>query len=206
MPPFHDVRFHLEGLWLLIQSDARGLQRFDISDAGLLRSFQAILWCVPAILVGWVFQRIAYFRTYPYGGESLTTFVTKMIVIEAAQWGLPVLCLAGLSFALQFRPLLRTLIVTRNWFAVPLAYVVAVILTPIRLLSEQKGGASAFTTYSSTALSLAIWAGVLVLGWRMLVTIVGGSPWVRAATLVLLAFCQLVLVQGLASMMGVHAA
>jgi hypothetical protein len=203
MPPFHDVRFHLEGLWLLIQTDARGLQRFDISDAGVFRSFQAVLWCAPAILVGWIFHRVAYFRAYPNGGESLTTFLTKMIVLEAVNWALPVLCLTALALALQFRPLLRTLIVTRNWFAVPLAYLVCVALMPLRFLSDQKNGASSFNNLSSSALSLAIWAGVLVLGWRMLTTIMGGSPWIRGGTLAVLALCQVLFVPALASMMGI---
>jgi hypothetical protein len=206
MPSYHEVRFYMGGLLLLIQGDARGLQRFDISDRGVLRSFLAVAWCVPAFLVGWVFRRLEYLRIHPQGGDALTTFLGKMVVVEAAQWLVPILSMAVLTLAFQFRPLLRTLIVTWNWFAVPLAYCTYMISAPVAFLSNHGGNVSAFTTYSSIALSLAILVGAMVLMWRLLTTIMGGAPWIRGATLLLVVFSQYLFVSGLESMMGVYAA
>lgn len=206
MPSYHEVRSYLDGLWLLIKGDARGLQRFDISDQGVLRSFLSIAWCLPAIVIDWIFRRLEYRHGHPHGGDALTTFLAKMMIVEAAQLLVPVLTLVALALALQFRPLLRTLIVTWNWFYVPLAYVTYMIATPVGYLSDHGGNVSAFTTYSSIALSLAILVGALVLNWNLITTIMGGSTWIRAVTLLVPVISQFLIVSWMESIMGVQPA
>jgi hypothetical protein len=206
MPSYHEVRLYLEGLWLLIRGDARGLQRFDISDLGVLRSFLSIAWCLPAILIASIFDRLAYLRSHPQGGDWLSTFLGKMVVLEVAQWVIPALTLGVVGLALQLRPLLRTLIVTWNWFAVPRAYVTYIISTPAAFLSVHGGEVSPFTAYSSMALSFAVLLGALVLHWNLITTIMGGTAWARGFMLLAPVLCQFLFNSWLESMMGVHIA
>ncbi|UIY29928.1 hypothetical protein LZK73_03675 [Neorhizobium galegae] len=139
MPSYHEVRLYLGGLWLLIRGDARGLRPFDISDEGVLRSFWAVAWCAPALVVGWIFQRMEYLRHFPQREDYSFIFFLKMLVLEAAQWIVPTAALIVLGFILRFMPLVRILIVVRNWFTVPLAYATYAILTPVAFLSDQYG-------------------------------------------------------------------
>src|SRR4051812_32688733 len=97
MPPFSEVRLYLSGLRLLIAGDARGLRPFDISDRGLLRSFLAIAWCAPAILVGWILQRVDFVLAFPEHRDSSLLFFAKMVLVEAAVWVVPALALIVLA-------------------------------------------------------------------------------------------------------------
>lgn len=203
MPSYHEVRLYLGGLWLLIRGDARGLRPFDISDQGVLRSFRAIAWCVPALIIGWIFQRMEYLRHFPQREDYSFIFFLKMLVLEAAQWIMPAVAPIGLGFILRFMPLVRILIVVRNWFAVPLTYATYVVLAPVAFLSGQHGATASLAGYGSIALAAAFLIVALTLAWLILRTVMGGPAMIRIATLGLVVLSEVIVVRELEKIMGV---
>ena len=206
MLPFHDVKHHLSGLWLLIRGDARGLSAFDISDQGVARSFLAILWCLPAFLGGWIFKRLEYTQAHPRGGDGVIAFAGKMLLVELAQWIVPVVAVCLVAVALGLRPLLRTLIVTRNWFTVPLVYASYVTAFPVSLALDSLFGTGLVYRYGVLGVMLAVLVGAIFLYWRLLATVVGGSAWLRASLLGFTVMTELVVVSWLETSLGVKIA
>jgi hypothetical protein len=200
MPSYHEVRLYLGGLWLLIRGDARGLRPFDISDEGVLRSFWAVAWCAPALIVGWIFRRMEYLHHYPQREDYSFIFFLKMLVLEAAQWIVPTVALIALGFILRFMPLVRILIVVRNWFTVPLAYATYVILAPVAFLSDQHG---ALAGYGVIALAATLLIAALLLMWCILRTVMGGPVMIRVATLGLVVVAEVIAARELEKIMGV---
>ncbi|MCQ1834513.1 hypothetical protein [Neorhizobium galegae] len=200
MPSYHEVRLYLGGLWLLIRGDARGLRPFDISDEGVLRSFWAVAWCAPALVVGWIFQRMEYLRHFPQREDYSFIFFLKMLVLEAAQWIVPTAALIVLGFILRFMPLVRILIVVRNWFTVPLAYATYAILTPVAFLSDQYG---TLASYGVIALAATLLIAALLLMWCILRTVMGGPVMIRVATLGLVVVAEVIVARELENIMGV---
>ncbi|CDZ62197.1 hypothetical protein [Neorhizobium galegae] len=200
MPSYHEVRLYLGGLWLLIRGDARGLRPFDISDEGVLRSFWAVAWCAPALIVGWIFRRMEYLHHFPQREDYSFIFFLKMLVLEAAQWIVPTVALIALGFILRFMPLVRILIVVRNWFTVPLAYATYVILTPLAFLSDQLG---ALASYGVIALAATLLIAALLLMWCILRTVMGGPVMIRVATLGLVVVAEVIVARELENIMGV---
>ncbi|MDR6815944.1 hypothetical protein J2X76_001098 [Neorhizobium sp. 2083] len=203
MPSYHDVRLYLGGLWLLIRGDARGLRPFDISDQGILRSFWAIAWCAPALIIGWIFQRMEYLRHFPQREDYSFIFFLKMLVLSAAQWIMPAVTLIALGFILRFMPLVRILIVVRNWFAVPLAYAIYVVLTPVAFLTGRHGATASLAGYGSILLAAAILIVALALAWLILRTVMGGPAMIRVATLGFVVLSEIIVVRELQAIMGV---
>lgn len=203
MPSYHNVRLYLGGLWLLIRGDARGLRPFDISDEGVLRSFWAVAWCAPALIVGWIFRRMEYLRHFPQREDYSFIFFLKMLVLEAAQWMVPTVALVALGFILRFMPLVRILIVLRNWFAVPLAYAAYVILAPLSFLSDQHGALASLAGYGSMALAASLLIAALFLMWCILRTVMGGPVMIRVATLGLVVLAEIIVARRLENLMGV---
>ncbi|CAN7148486.1 hypothetical protein [Neorhizobium sp. LjRoot104] len=200
MPSYHEVRLYLGGLWLLIRGDARGLRPFDISDEGVLRSFWAIAWCAPALIIGWIFRRLEYLRHFPQREDYSFIFFLKMLVLEAAQWIVPTVALVALGLILRFMPLVRILIVLRNWFTVPLAYAAYVILAPLAFLSDQHAGLAG---YGSMALAATLLIAALFLMWCILRTVMGGPVMIRVATLGLVVLAEIIVARELENIMGV---
>jgi hypothetical protein len=203
MPSYHEVRLYLGGIWLLIRGDARGLRPFDISDAGVLRSFWAIAWCAPALVVGWIFRRLEYVHHFPHHTDYSFVFFFKMLLVEAAQWAVPTVAIIALGFILRFMPLVPILIVIRNWFAVPLAYLTYFVSAPVAFLSDQQGGAMGLAGYASIVLAATILIAALVLNWFILKTVMGGPVMIRIATVGLVVLSEVIFVRELETFMGV---
>ncbi|EUC00438.1 hypothetical protein PMI07_003724 [Rhizobium sp. CF080] len=200
MPSYHEVRLYFGGLWLLIRGDARGLRPFDISDEGVLRSFWAIAWCAPALIVGWIFRRMEYLRHFPQREDYSFIFFLKMLVLEAAYWLVPAAALIALGFVLRFMPLVPILMVVRNWFAVPLAYATS---AAIAYLSHAQNGAMGLAGYGSIVLAATILVAALFLAWCILRTVMGGPVMIRIATLGLVALTDMLVARELENIMGV---
>lgn len=203
MPSYHDVRLYLGGLWLLIRGDARGLRPFDISDQGVLRSFWAVAWCAPALVVGWIFRWMEYLRHFPQREDYSFIFFLKMLVLEAAQWIVPAVALVALGLILRFMPLVRILIVVRNWFTVPLAYATYVILAPVAFFSDQHGALASLAGYGAIALATTLLITALFLMWCILRTVMGGPVMIRIATLGLVVLAEVIVARKLENLMGV---
>jgi hypothetical protein len=174
MPSYHEVRLYLGGLWLLIRGDARGLRPFDISDEGVLRSFWAVAWCAPALIVGWIFRRMEYLRHFPQREDYSFIFFLKMLVLEAAQW-----------------------------LIVPLTYAAYFILAPVAFLSDQQGGYATLASYGALALAAILLFATLFLMWCILRTVMGGPVMIRVATIGLVVVAEVIVARELENVMGV---
>lgn len=194
-----ELRHPLAGLRLLAQGDARGLSHFDISDDGVIRSFRAALFCLPAFVVYAALRRIEFLQVLPDLGRPHLVFIFQVLVIEASNWCFAVLFLMLAGFVLGLRPLVRPLIVMANWAAVPFVYAVGVLIYPVLLLLDVR---STLQWLAATLLLLVTLIGGLILIWRILHTVIGGPKWRRVAFLLLTVLPPLWIVRTLEHAMG----
>ena len=86
MPTLKEVEFYLKGLWLLFKQDPSGFAYLDLTDRGAMRSFWAILWALPAILISFAWWRLLYLQGLPEGTETGGLFFFRHVV-----WHRPVI-------------------------------------------------------------------------------------------------------------------
>lgn len=139
MPGFDEVRLYLRGLWLLILGDPAGFRLLDLSARGSLRSFWAIVWCLPPIVLSWLSVRMAFLQAMPPETEAGPVFFVRLAMSELLGWLAPVL-LSGLVVALaglgdRFNPL----VAATNWLSVPFAYANGVLIALILLVPGLPG-------------------------------------------------------------------
>ena len=68
--------------WLLIKGDADGFKQLDLTDRGLLRSFWAFVWCLPAMFVTWAWWRMMFLQAMPPDVARLHGFANRRTVVE----------------------------------------------------------------------------------------------------------------------------
>lgn len=205
MPSYADLKRSMAGLWLLIKGDARGLSAFDISDRGVLQSFWAFVCCLPAMLVIHVSSYRNHVALHAGDADSPEAFAAKMVVVEVAQWLVPTVTIGAVAIALGLRPLARTLIITRNWFALPLVYATSVISALDAALPAPTEETVSTGFYTSVLLSILLLIVAVVMNWRLLRTIVGGPAWPRLTLLALTIIVEVAFVWFLEARMGVSA-
>lgn len=139
MPGLEEVRAYLIGLWLLIRGDRTGFAYLDLSERGSLRSFWAIAWCLPPIVLTWIFIRANYVAAMPHGTAAGGLFFFRLAMSEFFGWIVPIL-LTGLVTAISgFGDRFNALVTTVNWISVPFAYANALLLVVMILLPGLPG-------------------------------------------------------------------
>lgn len=139
MPGLEEVRYYLRGLWLLITGDPAGFRLLDLSPRGSLRSFWAIVWCLPPILLSWTSVRLAYLEAMPPGTVAGGLFFFRLGMSELIGWLVPVLLsgvilnLAGLSDRFNGQ------VAATNWLSVPFAYANGVLILMILVIPGVPG-------------------------------------------------------------------
>ncbi|MBT9372089.1 hypothetical protein [Rhizobium sp. CSW-27] len=176
MRPAEEIRHHLGGLLLLARGDARGLSHFDISDEGVIGSFRALLYCLPAFLFSAVLWRIAFLQVLPDAGRWHIVFVYQVLVLNVATWGAVLLSASLACLALGLRPLARPLIVMLNWGGVALVHGGYLLLLPLFLLL---GGSTLWLWLVRLAVLASALAGLLAIVWPVAHTVIGGPRWRR---------------------------
>jgi hypothetical protein len=196
MPSFREVQYYLAGLWLLIRNDPRGFRYLDISDRGILRSFWAILWCVPPIAVSWMWWQQAYLMGMPPDSSVGAAFFFRLGLVEAANWVVPPVLAGLLLLVFRIGDRFAPIVITTNWLGVPLAYLNALLIALIAYVPGS-GGISAILWF---VLMLALIFSLA----RILKMICGAHPlFVAALTLVML-IPPLVLSDFLQHFLGVY--
>lgn len=122
MPGLLEVKLYLSGLLLLVRGDAAGLKRLDISDRGLMRSFWAFVWCLPAMAVSWFWWRMLYLRGLPEDTELGGIFFFRLAMLELANWLVPLILIGFLAWGLSMGRKYHAMVVTVNWLSLPFAY------------------------------------------------------------------------------------
>lgn len=195
MPPFPEVKFYISGLWLVFKGDAQGLKRLDVTDRGMMRSFWAFVWCLPAMFIDWTGMRFAFLSANPQGTKAGLAFYLRLFLIEAINWVLPLLLLGILCLLLKTERKFIAMVVAINWLSVPVAYAYAVI-TLLMFLVPFAAGAIALV-------QLALLIATVFAISRFVRQICGPEPLVVATTMLVLLIPSLIAVDLLQSYLGV---
>lgn len=126
MPGLDEVLHYLNGVYLLVKQRPEGFGWLDLTLRGLVRSFWAFAWCLPAFAVIWASWRLYYLAAMPAATPAGVSFFVKLLVIDIAGWLLPLVLLAALARPLGYGKYLSTVVTASNWIAVPFAYAAAI--------------------------------------------------------------------------------
>jgi hypothetical protein len=195
LPSFAEIKLYISGLWLVVKGDGQGLRQLDLSDRGMMRSFWAFVWCLPAMFVYWVGMRIAFLAAGPEGAKAGGVFFLRLFLIEAVNWVLPLILLGGLCLLLNTERKFTAIVAATNWLSVPVSYAYAV-LTLLLFLVPPAAGIIAL-------LQIVLLASTIFAVSRILRQICGPQPLVLAAFLLVLLVPSLVIADLLRSYLGV---
>jgi hypothetical protein len=139
LPSISEVKLYLLGLWLLVKGDRSGFQYLDMTDRGMMRSFWAIVWCIPAIGFSWIWWRLAYMQGMPPGQSLGSIFFIRMAMLEAANWLLPLVLVGTLCLLLGIGRHFPAIVFTANWLSVPFSYIYGLLSVLLILLPSITG-------------------------------------------------------------------
>lgn len=122
MPSLAEISIYLRGLWLLVRGNPQGLRMLDISDRGMMRSFWSIAWCLPAIILSWIWYYMVYSSAMPPSWHAGAGFFARLALIELLTWMVP-LVLAGVVLAFSNKGAKFPAVITVvNWLALPFSW------------------------------------------------------------------------------------
>lgn len=133
MPPYPEVRHYLSGLWLMAKGDAQGMRMLDISDRGLTRSFWAFLWCLPAMVISWVWWRSLFLDAMPPETPTGGVFFIRLAMLEVLDWILPLVLVGVVCALFGLAEKFVAIVVAFNWMSIPFAYAYAAIAVVLML-------------------------------------------------------------------------
>ena len=139
MPTLKEVEFYLMGLWLLFRKDAAGFTYLDLSDRGALRSFWAIAWALPAILVSFIWWQMLFVGTLPEGVGVGGLFYFRLVMVEAMNWVLPVILVGILCWMIGIGEKFASIVVAANWLSLPVSYSYALLVLVMMLIPALSG-------------------------------------------------------------------
>ena len=198
MPSFHEVRLYLSGLWLLIQGDAQGFRLLDISDRGMIRSFWAFAWCLPAALVSWIWLHELMLKAMPEGTRLGPVFFMRTAMLEILNWLVP-LILAGLLCLLAgIQRKFPAIVVSMNWLSVPFAWFYGVLYVMMLLAPA--------VTPIVALLQLLILLAMVVSFSRIIRMIHGQQPLLVTAFVLVLLVPTMILSETLQRFLGIYPA
>lgn len=184
MPSLREVASSLFGAWRLALMDAKGMEYFDRSVAGAIRSFSAAVIVAPAYLV-LVLMRLGE----DAGNVSLGNFLLVESIAYVISWTAYPLIMDDMSRILDCNPRYPAFLSAYNWSAVlqMLVYLPAVALSESGILMPAFGDTLVFAatlvvlTYqwfvTRTALDVSgfIAAGLVILDLVLSVFISGAA-------------------------------
>ncbi|CAH0339287.1 hypothetical protein [Rhizobium sp. CECT 9324] len=139
MPTLKEVEFYLMGLWLLFKRDAAGFTYLDLSDRGALRSFWAIGWALPAIVVSFIWWRMLFSGTLPEGASVGGLFYFRLMMVEAMNWVLPIILVGILCWMIGIGEKFAPIVVVANWLSLPVSFSYAVLVLLMMLIPALSG-------------------------------------------------------------------
>jgi hypothetical protein len=134
LPSYPEVRLYLSGLWLLIKGDAQGFRLLDVSDRGMMRSFWAFVWCLPAVFVSWIWLRALLVQNVPPGTQLGGLFFVRVAMLEVLNWLLPIVLAALICLFMGIHRKFPAIVVTINWLGVPFAWIYGLLCLVMLLL------------------------------------------------------------------------
>jgi len=111
----------------LLEGRLDGLKWLDFSDRGFWRSWWALVFCLPPMLLSWAAFRITYLSTMPDGASTGPTFILGLAVVDISSWILCYLALAVVMTIVGYAAFIRPMIIALNWLSVPLQWLGVVV-------------------------------------------------------------------------------
>lgn len=127
MPWFDEIGYYLYGIRLLLEGRLDGLKWLDFSDRGFWRSWWALVFCLPPMLLSWAAFRITYLSTMPAGASTGPTFILGLAVVDISSWILCYLALAVVMTIVGYADVIRPMIIALNWLSIPLQWLGVVV-------------------------------------------------------------------------------
>jgi hypothetical protein len=127
MPWLDEVGYYLYGIRLLLEGRLDGLKWLDFSDRGFWRSWWALVFCLPPMLLNWAAFRISYLATMPDGASAGPTLVVGLGVVDISSWILCYLALAVVMTIVGYAAFIRPMIIALNWLSIPLQWLGVVV-------------------------------------------------------------------------------
>ena len=127
MPGLEELERYFRGLWLLATGKSQGFAWLDLTERGLWRSFWAVVYCLPPILLNWAAYRLTYLSLMPAGSSVGGGFLMKMLAIDVVNWLVPYLALAAVIFAAGYKGEIVVAVIVINWLAVPMNWLMVTV-------------------------------------------------------------------------------
>jgi hypothetical protein len=119
MPRLEEVAYYIQGLWLLLKGKPEAFGYLDFSERGFWRSWWAIVFCIPPMLLSWAAFRMVHLSISPTGTATGPDFFAKLGIIELTNWVLPlfiVLIVSRFTGVLQYA---TAIVIALNWLSIP---------------------------------------------------------------------------------------
>ncbi len=194
MPGLDEVLYYLNGIYLLLKQKQEGFGWLDLTLRGLVRSFWAFAWCLPAFAVIWASWRLYYLAGMPAGTPAGAGFVIRLLVIDIVGWLLPLVLLVALARLLGYGRFLATVVTASNWISVPFAYAAALPFA-LSLVLPQSAPFAGLLLY-------AVFGASVVLQFRLVWMCVGKQNLLAAAITAIYVLPPMIVAQELQRLLG----
>lgn len=178
MPGLEELSYYVRGLWLLVIRRPEGSTWLDFSQRGFWRSWWAIVFCLPPILLSWLAFRATFLAALPVGAHVEPAFFAKLAIIELANWTVPIALVATMAVGIGLSRYVVPVVVATNWLSVPLQWLYS-IQSAIQLLIPGSDGATALLYLLFLTLSVG-------LHFRIVRAVTGGDGLVASAIVICL--------------------
>lgn len=187
-----ETQASLTGAWRLMLGKTDGLRLLDLSADGFWNSFYAMIFAVPALIVGWV--GIANEIGDPDVFAGRLTMLFRLAAVDFGAWVLPLIGLALVAPHAGIGERFVAYVVASNWASAIIAWL---MLPPalIRLFLPASDAAG--------FLSLFCFLLSMVLTWRMTNAVIGKGAAIGTAVFVGMFLISLVVVFGLQALLGI---
>ena len=196
MPTLKEVEFYLRGLWLLFKQDPAGFSYLDLTDRGALRSFWAIVWALPAILISFAWWRILYLQGLPEGTETGATFFFRLTLVEASNWIFPLVLLGVLCLIIGIGEKFSSMVAVINWLALPISYSYGLLVLLMMFVPALAGVVA--------LLWLILMVSVIVALFRIIRMIVGDQLLMVSTIVMVLLVPSMIIAELLEQYLGVY--
>ena len=147
MPRLEELGYYFHGLWLLLRGRLEGFGWLDFSERGFWRSWWAVVYCLPPMMLSWAGLRMYYLSSMPPGAAAGPDFVAKLLVVDVSTWAVSYLALAVVMTVSGYGSRIGPMIIAINWLSVPLQWLgicasLALVFAPFNLDLYQSIGLS----------------------------------------------------------------
>ncbi|MHA6643832.1 transporter [Mesorhizobium sp. A623] len=188
-----ETQASLTGAWRLMLGKPDGLRLLDLSADGFWNSFYAMVFAVPALIVGWVGIANEIGDPDVFAGRLAMLF--GLAAVDFGAWVLPLIGLALVAPRAGIGERFVAYVVASNWASAIIAWL---MLPPalIRLFLPASDPTAGFLSLFCFLLSM-------VLTWRMTNAVVGKGAAIGTAVFVGMFVISLVVVFALQAMLGI---